>query len=316
MSGEFSRMYGKDMFSDVVIKFGDRELPAHKMVLMNGSEYFKKLLEDKTVKTIKLDDGGRPDVIEGLLRHVYRLMYAEDMRDLKNWRFHLDMAAAGKQYDLVHLKYYPLHWLGHFTGAKMDMDMVKEILRALPRYRYVEEKLVKKLEDAITNTHSRELLELPEFSNRFDMEPGARLPDLLQDPDFVKRFDAQSGRAVAYLVQFGKAFKDLQDKLDEHGTIWPQHFREIVEQATKKPDLPQPIVQAPANVNEDRTVVQPPARVKEERHQPMDVKEERKQQPVNVKEEPKQQLVKVKDEPKEAPSKKRKTESVVMIEID
>ncbi|KAK3661167.1 hypothetical protein LTR56_000290 [Elasticomyces elasticus] len=303
MEGDFSSMFGKDRFSDVIIKFGDRELPVHKMVLSTGSTYFKKLLEDKSVKTIKLDDGGKPDGIEGVLRYVYGLSYAADMSDRKNWRSHLDTAAVAEQYDLGGLKYHALNWFGHLTKAKMDMDMVKEILRALPRYRFLADKMVRDMEDTITNTYQRELLELPEFSNRFDMEPGAKLPLLLQDPEYAKPFDTRPGQSNAYLVQFGKAFKDLQDKLDEHGTIWPQHFREIIEQATKRPESLPEVMQQQTQVKEDPT------------QQPVNTEYKSKQQPVKVKEEREQPLVKVKDEPKETPSKKRKTQSVVRIEI-
>ncbi|KAK4894600.1 BTB And C-terminal Kelch [Elasticomyces elasticus] len=301
MEGNFSHLFGNKMFSDVVVKYGDRELPAHRMVLTQVLPYFKKLLEDKAVKTIKLDDNGHPDAIEGMLRDLYGLPYELDDRRADDWRFQLHIAAVGSQYKVAGMRCMGAIRFVRLTNGEMDMGTVEEVLRALSPYRHVD-KLIADQEQAIMKKYSRELLELPDFSDRFEMEPGARLPDLLQDPEFVKRFDAQPGRAVAYLVQFGKAFRDLEDKLTEYQTIWPQHFREITEQATKTPNLPQPIVQQPTTI-------------KEECHQPVHVAEER-QQPVGVKEERKQQPVKVKDEPKEAPSKKRKTDSVVRIEID
>lgn len=38
-----SAYYGEKEFADVTIKFGDREIECHKLILCWGSEYFKKL---------------------------------------------------------------------------------------------------------------------------------------------------------------------------------------------------------------------------------------------------------------------------------
>ncbi|KAK5700556.1 hypothetical protein LTR97_005073 [Elasticomyces elasticus] len=305
MSGEFSHLFGNEMFSDVVVKFGDREFPGHRMVLSQSLPYFKRLLEDKAVKTIRLEDNGQPDAIEALLRDLYGVFYTQNTGRENDWRFQLDVAAVAKQYQHSSLTSLAVADFLRVARKQMDIDTVKELLRALPRYRHLDCD-IKKREDAIMERYSLELLNMPEFTQHFEGDPGTKLPDLLQDPEFAKRFDAQPGQAIAYLVQFGKAFRDLGAKLAEYRTIYPQHFHEITEQATKKPES-LPVVQPPANVKEESlpTIAKPPAKVKEERQQPVKVKEEREQP-----------LVKVKEEPKEAPSKKRKTQSVVRIEID
>ncbi|KAK5729190.1 hypothetical protein LTR15_002332 [Elasticomyces elasticus] len=267
MSGEFSHLFGNEMFSDVVVKFGDREFPGHRMVLSQSLPYFKRLLEDKAVKTTKLEDNGQPDAIEALLRDLYGVFYTQNTGRENDWRFQLDVAAVAKQYQ----------------HSSLTSLAVADFLRV-----------------------ARKQMDIDTFTQHFEGDPGTKLPDLLQDPEFAKRFDAQPGQAIAYLVQFGKAFRDLGAKLAEYRTIYPQHFHEITEQATKKPES-LPVVQPPANVKEESlpTIAKPPEKVKEERQQPVKVKEEREQP-----------LVKVKEEPKEAPSKKRKTQSVVRIEID
>ncbi|KAK4955594.1 hypothetical protein LTR10_006533 [Elasticomyces elasticus] len=300
MRGEFSHLFGNDMFSDVVIKFGDRELPGHRTVLSQSLPYFKRLLEyDKAVKTIKLD--GQPDAIESMLRYLYGLK--EDRSRIKDWRFQLDVIAVATQYKDFAGQINAILRFKMITNAKMDIHTVTDVLRTLPRYRHMHETL-REQEKAILETYSLELLNKPEFTSHLNDDPGTKLPELLQDPDFANRFDAQPGRAIAYLVQFGKAFMDLSDKLTEFHTIYPQHFSDITKQATNKPESLEDIVQQPTQVKEEREQLLLP-RVEEE------TKPLRK-----VKEESKEQLVKVKEEPKGPPAKKRKMQSVVKIEID
>ncbi|KAK5724076.1 Kelch-like protein 40 [Elasticomyces elasticus] len=246
-------MFGDASFSDVVVRYGERELPAHKLVLSNNSAYFKaELAKDKSVGSIRLDDRGCPDATEAVLRHLYGLKYGNSEQRLSDWRFQLKVAAAAKQYNLTTLETITLSRFEELTEVKMPMARVTEILRALPDYYYLDT-LVRKRDALIVKAYMHELLELPEFMNRLCEEPGTNLPDLLQVPEFAQHFGRQPGQTMAYLVQFGKAFQDLAARTTGYHVVYPVHLVEATEQATRKPKLKQAVVQQTVDIKGDRT---------------------------------------------------------------
>ena len=66
----------KQEFTDVVFVVGDREFPAHKMVLASQSEYFKSMLygqmKEASSERIKLSEENiTPDAFEKIVQYVY-----------------------------------------------------------------------------------------------------------------------------------------------------------------------------------------------------------------------------------------------------
>ncbi|KAK5727698.1 hypothetical protein LTR17_012556 [Elasticomyces elasticus] len=190
-------MFGSEAFSDVVIKYGDREFPAHKMILSKNSEYFKKRLEDKSVSVINLDDDGKPEAIEAMLRHLYGLKYASDKK-------------------------------------RMDTSKAADVLRALSDKRHVHY-FIETHEHEIIRLHLTELMQVPDFTKRFDEQPGQHLLHLLQMPDFAKRLDSRPGQAIAYLVQLAVAVLAMEAAPGYGKALC--NYPAIMKEAFKKPLL-------------------------------------------------------------------------------
>ncbi|TIA10734.1 hypothetical protein D6C81_08190 [Aureobasidium pullulans] len=103
----------EEELSDIIIKFGDKQVFAHKIILANSSPWFEKALlggfscQDAKKKVVELHD----DVISGammaMLKHLYGMTYHEQEypgsgRDLPE--FHLDVFILGDKYDVPSLR--------------------------------------------------------------------------------------------------------------------------------------------------------------------------------------------------------------------
>ncbi|KAK3627975.1 hypothetical protein LTR56_007931 [Elasticomyces elasticus] len=211
MSINAADFFGKDIFSDVTIKFDNCEFRAHRMILSCNSKYFARILETNTSGIIALDEPGRGDAIGAMLRSVYNLIYVEDKDERrKNWKFHLRVAAVAGKYRLITLRDQALdnfnrikveerrhtNWwcqleiaeeahsllLGSFKKAAMAgfhkltdertaLKMVLELFEKMPRYRYLDLS-VREKEMFLFNRNFLELLQVPEQASRVDEQPG------------------------------------------------------------------------------------------------------------------------------------------------
>ncbi|KEQ84495.1 hypothetical protein M438DRAFT_365394 [Aureobasidium pullulans EXF-150] len=59
----FRRLYKSELLSDVVISFGDKKVPAHKVILMGASRKLQALLQDQSVDSIDVS-AHEPEVTE------------------------------------------------------------------------------------------------------------------------------------------------------------------------------------------------------------------------------------------------------------
>ncbi|KAK3714301.1 hypothetical protein LTR37_007887 [Vermiconidia calcicola] len=98
-------LFDQAAFSDLTIKFGNREVKCHKLILCNVSEYFKAMLAGKFAeserKTIELHDDD-PDAVEAMLRYIYSFEYADNAGKpaLGTAAFHLNVYVVAKKYQM------------------------------------------------------------------------------------------------------------------------------------------------------------------------------------------------------------------------
>ncbi|THX80633.1 hypothetical protein D6D04_04491, partial [Aureobasidium pullulans] len=103
--------FDDEELSDVIIKFGEEQVFAHKVILASGSVWFEKALlgnfSEAKKKVVELHD----DVISGammaMLKHLYGMTYHEQEypgsgKDLPE--FHLDVFILGDKYDVPSLR--------------------------------------------------------------------------------------------------------------------------------------------------------------------------------------------------------------------
>jgi hypothetical protein len=75
-------LFNEDAFSDVTVRFSNREIKCHKVILCTASDYFKALcgpaskFSEKELTIIDLHDDD-PDAIEAVLRYLYNFSYAD-----------------------------------------------------------------------------------------------------------------------------------------------------------------------------------------------------------------------------------------------
>ncbi|CAD0115411.1 unnamed protein product, partial [Aureobasidium uvarum] len=97
--------------SDVVIKFGDKQVFAHKIMLANGSAWFEKALlgsfSEANKKIIELHDDINPEVIMAMLKHLYGSNYYQQKILIGingSAAFHLEVFMLGDKYDISSLR--------------------------------------------------------------------------------------------------------------------------------------------------------------------------------------------------------------------
>ena len=98
----YPHFYKDDEYSDITIKFSDREIPCHKIVICTQSEYFKKLcgkgsqFAESKQKVVELKDDD-PDAVEAVIRQLYFGSYSTGSNRTLDWRFHAEIAIAAKK---------------------------------------------------------------------------------------------------------------------------------------------------------------------------------------------------------------------------
>ena len=145
-SGGLSDMapyYDNADFSDVTIKFGGKEIKAHRMVLCAKSEYFKKALgpsspfkvyskisrpwaiglwlkqyQESKEGVLELHDDD-PQALERMLRYLYRAKYPKGSAG-HEWEPHMNLVVVADKYAVAQLK----------TTA---FDRVKKIVKSTPK---------------------------------------------------------------------------------------------------------------------------------------------------------------------------------------
>ncbi|KAH0277523.1 hypothetical protein KCU91_g3115, partial [Aureobasidium melanogenum] len=104
--------FNDEQFSDVIVKFGNQQIFAHKVMLASGSVWFEKALcgnfSEANKKVIELhDEDASPNAIMAMLKHLYGSGYLKqdmqvDPRHVPG--FHLEVFTLGDKYDIKTLR--------------------------------------------------------------------------------------------------------------------------------------------------------------------------------------------------------------------
>ncbi|KAK5727699.1 BTB/POZ domain-containing protein 17 [Elasticomyces elasticus] len=233
----FAEFYGKDIFSDITITYDDYEFKAHKIVLSKRSEYFKKVLEQHPVGAIELDEPGYGSAVSAMLRYIYTDHYVKhDDPQLKDWKFHLAVAAIAERYGHADLKDEALSGFAYLVEDEMhdtcwesqlkiaaeaeshgfddikqaaligfdratdnfpDVGRLLVLFEELPKYRHLDDSLERK-EQTLFKLNFLELLQVPEQADRLNR---------------------QRGRAIHYLVKLAEAVLQLRVQIHSCGGV-------------------------------------------------------------------------------------------------
>ncbi|KAK4955598.1 hypothetical protein LTR10_006537 [Elasticomyces elasticus] len=199
--------FGKDKYSDVTLKFGDREFRAHRLVLEQSSVYFKQILEENTTGIIKLEED--PEAMECMLRYIYTFKYLEGEKRKDEWCLHLKVAAVAAQYGVEALLETAVHCfqlVGPLPGQQYREG--RDMLALLPKYRHLHPDLGVR-ERSLHNRWFLPLLSGPEYRSLFCSTPdraqcalGRFAAALIEIKEFA---GAQSGKgAILPYVLTGK----------------------------------------------------------------------------------------------------------------
>ncbi|KAG9660090.1 hypothetical protein KCU95_g7945, partial [Aureobasidium melanogenum] len=104
--------FNDEQFSDVVIKLGDQQIFAHKVMLASGSVWFEKALcgnfSEANKKVIELhDEDASPDKIMAMFKHLYGSTYGKQEIQVESRQvpgFHLAVFTLGDKYDIKTLR--------------------------------------------------------------------------------------------------------------------------------------------------------------------------------------------------------------------
>ncbi|THW55440.1 hypothetical protein D6D19_10685, partial [Aureobasidium pullulans] len=115
--------FDDENLSDVIIKFGEKRIFAHRVILARGSVWFEKALlgdfSEANKKAIELFDDTVPDASMAMFKHLYGMSYNKQEyprcdEDLPE--FHLDVFILGDKYDVPCLRLAARKVLQEFMG--------------------------------------------------------------------------------------------------------------------------------------------------------------------------------------------------------
>ncbi|CAD0098130.1 unnamed protein product [Aureobasidium mustum] len=119
-----ARFYNNKQFSDVIVKYGENELYAHKVILAERSAYFARAFLGQfavaSSSTIDLGDEDDPEMIREMIRSMYvrddALRYSVMHQDERSLASLVDMFILADKYDLPQLR----RKLSYTFEAKLD----------------------------------------------------------------------------------------------------------------------------------------------------------------------------------------------------
>ncbi|SMR59299.1 unnamed protein product [Zymoseptoria tritici ST99CH_1E4] len=196
---DMSKWFDRDTLSDITIKFGDKEVKCHKVILSTRSEYFTKLCDpeggfaEATQPVVELKDDD-PTALEALLRYIYTFQYVDDAEKRKeDWIFHLNYSIVARKYGFEEESTAAFRMFQDIVQSFEDPEVIFDVVTSLPQWEdLVAEASLVETADALIKNHWKQLVELEEF--RFylhtnetilwrqmaELEPRKVQPDLVQ----------------------------------------------------------------------------------------------------------------------------------------
>lgn len=164
------RFFDREALSDVTIKFGEREVKCHKVVLCSASEYFEMMLgvnsafKERDQRVIELKDDEDLDAVEAMLAYMYTFDYVLRFKSREHDAgFHLNVLVTAKKYLLPKLE---LKALDEFISAKPrlddDLDAAVAVMQQHAKYAGQNE-YVDRVVTALKKIHLVDLIAKPEY---------------------------------------------------------------------------------------------------------------------------------------------------------
>ena len=154
-------------YSDVIVKFGTREIKCHKLILCTRSEHFKAMVgssakfaeSQQAVIELKDDD---PDALEAVLRYIYTSKYVKRGYKSDDWRFHLSVSEVADKYLVKTLAEQAFDKFGLVVSNLTDIERVAEMVKVLPTINYRSTELLAIVQQ-LQDKHFVDLLKQPEY---------------------------------------------------------------------------------------------------------------------------------------------------------
>ncbi|THW03737.1 hypothetical protein D6D24_10677 [Aureobasidium pullulans] len=100
--------FDDEKLSDVIIKFADKQIFAHKVILVSGCVWFEKALlgnfSEANKKIIELHDDTDPEAMMYMLKYLYDMAYPRDLELGISTMIHLEIYILGDKYDIKSLR--------------------------------------------------------------------------------------------------------------------------------------------------------------------------------------------------------------------
>ncbi|KAF2771847.1 hypothetical protein EJ03DRAFT_10165 [Teratosphaeria nubilosa] len=163
--------YQDEEYSDVILKYSDRTLHAHKFTICRASEYFKKLcgpgsaFAESEAKVIELKDD-IADAFDAVLRYIYTGKWFSDKvgdeYQKRSWQFNVDVSVTANKYMIDTLSKIALTECKSLINKLTDVQEVFDALEKMPEYQGYDSAFTE-IAANLREKNLKGLLKLPAF---------------------------------------------------------------------------------------------------------------------------------------------------------
>ncbi|THY79685.1 hypothetical protein D6C93_10113, partial [Aureobasidium pullulans] len=132
--------FDDEELSDVIIKFGEEQVFAHKVILASGSVWFEKALlgnfSEAKKKVVELHDDTRTDAITAMLKHLYGMSYETQIEPCDEEDFaelHHHAYLLGDKYDIESLRIQAAKKMRTFLSDEFHMGLYHSTISTIQR---------------------------------------------------------------------------------------------------------------------------------------------------------------------------------------
>ncbi|THY07979.1 hypothetical protein D6D01_09704 [Aureobasidium pullulans] len=122
--------FDDEELSDVIIKFGEEQVFAHKVILASGSIWFEKALlgnfSEAKKKVIELYDDVVPSAMIAMLKHLYGVSYETQLEPCEEdyiAELHHHVYLLGDKYDIESLRIQAAKEMRTFLSKEFDLGL-------------------------------------------------------------------------------------------------------------------------------------------------------------------------------------------------
>ncbi|THW83658.1 hypothetical protein D6D15_09431 [Aureobasidium pullulans] len=132
--------FNDEELSDVIIKFGEEQVFAHKVILASGSIWFEKALlgnfSEAKKKVVELHDDTGPDAITAMLKHLYGMSYETQIEPCEEVDFaelHHHVYLLGDKYDIESLRVQAAKKMRNFLSLEIRTGLYDKTISTIQK---------------------------------------------------------------------------------------------------------------------------------------------------------------------------------------